>query len=590
MPEPVQPPIAPSIKSTVTVDTVSNSTVIGTQIGSYVAVYLVGSAAGPAGPRSRDTSPFKFLESYTVNDQDIFFGRETLCGELSPVILGHPRTSLVGEPGIGKTSLVQAALIPALARDARALALSVGDYESPLAGLRSGLRAAINKDPGLSVTLPSEDSFTALVTAWVTQTQRPFVIFFDQFERLLSLPFERQRSFAEPVLDAQLRNPDLFRIVFVLRKGFEEAAAALGANLNRGDLLGQIEEVPGLNHDEATRAIAAPLHVDGDLDRAEVEPALIDEYLLPALDTLDGSKDGRVEPGPLQIVCSRLYDQARDEAGPGRQPVISVDLYKQLNGCDGILRDFLSRQKENLNVSDSDWRSILKLLAAMAASDSLPFYPAGDLARQVGLSADKVIGWLQRLEQQRLVQERADGAFALIGNYAVRAIRLWFPDQFNGQAAEETLDRAMADWEEHRLLTERTRLQFIQRAHSLLQFTPAVLLLLVRSAVAYESDRTFWLAKLGSDDKSRKILLQLVEGDTGSPEAADAARVLEVGPSAKNVGEAAVRSTVESIRITAALVLGVLGAETVLEQLRPFLRSRSTTDRMRAAWAIAWIR
>lgn len=55
-------------------------------------------------------TPFKFLDSYTRDDQDIFFGREKEIEELYYKIFESNLLIVYGSSGTGKTSLIQCGL------------------------------------------------------------------------------------------------------------------------------------------------------------------------------------------------------------------------------------------------------------------------------------------------------------------------------------------------------------------------------------------------------------------------------------------------------------------------------------------------
>ena len=54
--------------------------------------------------------PFKFLDSYNVNDKDIFFGRDDEIKTLYEMVFQNPMVLVYGASGTGKTSLIQCVL------------------------------------------------------------------------------------------------------------------------------------------------------------------------------------------------------------------------------------------------------------------------------------------------------------------------------------------------------------------------------------------------------------------------------------------------------------------------------------------------
>jgi WD40 repeat protein/DNA-binding SARP family transcriptional activator len=70
-----------------------------------------GAGASPAPTRC----PFKGLASFDVDDAPYFFGRERLVAELVVQLVGAPLLAVVGPSGSGKSSVIHAGLLPALA-------------------------------------------------------------------------------------------------------------------------------------------------------------------------------------------------------------------------------------------------------------------------------------------------------------------------------------------------------------------------------------------------------------------------------------------------------------------------------------------
>ena len=65
--------------------------------------------------RRRCVCPFKGLASFEVADAPYFFGRERLVAELVARLVGAPLLGVVGPSGSGKSSVLRAGLLPALA-------------------------------------------------------------------------------------------------------------------------------------------------------------------------------------------------------------------------------------------------------------------------------------------------------------------------------------------------------------------------------------------------------------------------------------------------------------------------------------------
>ena len=72
-------------------------------------------AAGHDAADDRVVCPYKGLAPFDADDADYFFGRERLVAELVARLVGAPLLAVVGPSGSGKSSVVRAGLLPALA-------------------------------------------------------------------------------------------------------------------------------------------------------------------------------------------------------------------------------------------------------------------------------------------------------------------------------------------------------------------------------------------------------------------------------------------------------------------------------------------
>jgi hypothetical protein len=77
-------------------------------------------------------TPYKFLAYYDIPDRDIFYGRDSIIEELAGRVARHKVVLLNGTAGSGKTSLINAGLIPRLADDGYTY-VRFRDYTDPLA-------------------------------------------------------------------------------------------------------------------------------------------------------------------------------------------------------------------------------------------------------------------------------------------------------------------------------------------------------------------------------------------------------------------------------------------------------------------------
>ena len=158
-------------------------------------------------------SPFKFLDAYTLQDREVFFGRDKEVDTLYNLLYSTPLVLVHGLSGTGKTSLVQCGL--------------ASRYEGPewypffirrgQKDINAALRAELQ---GALPTQPVGDDIPAFVRRVVETYYSPVYLIFDQFEELFILgsPQERQ-EFADnlkAILDAELS----CKVLLVMREEY----------------------------------------------------------------------------------------------------------------------------------------------------------------------------------------------------------------------------------------------------------------------------------------------------------------------------------------------------------------------------------
>ena len=111
-------------------------------------------------------APFRPLTPYIEGDRTLFFGREREVHELTDRLLGEKSgTVLVGEVGIGKTSLVRAGLLPALeSRRVGAQYLDASEAARAQIHLRAGGGVLVVDDVGAALDNgPRQEALLALL-------------------------------------------------------------------------------------------------------------------------------------------------------------------------------------------------------------------------------------------------------------------------------------------------------------------------------------------------------------------------------------------------------------------------------------------
>jgi WD40 repeat protein/tRNA A-37 threonylcarbamoyl transferase component Bud32 len=269
--------------------------------------------SGPATPTRVATEgicPFKGLASFEPVDAEYYFGRERLVAELVARLVGAGFLGIVGPSGSGKSSVLRAGLLPALAGGVlpgsggwRRLLLRPG--ERPLeelrrvlvSGAKDPLAEALDTLPGNARLLLAVDQLEELFTACRSEPER--AAFADTLARAASDPDGRA------VVVVSLRADFYGRFA-----AYPRLAELLGAN---HVLVGPMQA------SELRRAVELPAGHVG----LRVEPDLADGLV----DDVEG------EPGALPLLSTALLElwQKRQDN------VLTLAAYRESGGVHGAV-------------------------------------------------------------------------------------------------------------------------------------------------------------------------------------------------------------------------------------------------------------
>ena len=380
--------------------------------------------ATPAGP-PRD-NPYVGLVPFGEQDVPWFFGRDREQRVIGANLRSSRLTLLYGASGVGKSSVLLAAVLPDLraviardraARDRRAGAtpapvrFAVSVFSSwrdvPLHGLTSAVAESVHEATGEHVApwVPGTPLRTTFA-GWLGPVTSLLIVL-DQFEELFLYhprddgPGTFASEFAEVVNDANLR----VNFLVSLR---EDALAKLDRFQGRiPSLFENYLRVDHLDLAAARRAVEGPLDEYNRRLPAGSPPAAIDPELVDAVldevrtrdvvaedapgpeqeSTVDVPGSARVETPLLQLVMRRLWETAAAEAAPPHLRLAT--LREQLGGTQRIVYRHLA---EALDALSDEHRAVavdvLRLLVSPAGTKIA--WRAADLAQLARLDVAAV--------------------------------------------------------------------------------------------------------------------------------------------------------------------------------------------------------
>ena len=352
-----------------------------------------------------DTCPYRGLAAFDVEDAPSFFGRERLVAELASRLPGADVLVVVGPSGSGKSSVVRAGLVPALA-------VGVLPGSEDWAVVVLDMSADVDRICSLAAPAPG--------------TRRLIVV--DQLEAVFT---SAATETAGRVLDALVEHIDdpSTTVVCTIRSDFLDGCAA---HAELSDRFAGAEVLVGPMTDlELRRAIALPARRAG----FDLEPGLEDVLL----------EEGRGAAGLLPLLSTALAETW--ERRHGR--MLTIVGYRDAGGVRGAVARLADSAYDSLprDVAPAARRVLVRL--ADTGGDAIDLRqrrsldeisPPGDTATQLAV---------ERFVERRLLTR--DGPWIEVAHEALLRewprLRSWLEEDQVGQRVRQRVVAATQTWD-----------------------------------------------------------------------------------------------------------------------------------------------
>ena len=407
--------------------------------------------------------PYKFLSTYDIADRDIFFGRNAVVEELAGTIPRHKVLLINGASGAGKSSMLNAGVIPRLTEQGYRF-LTIRDYTDPLQQLRTEF---VHQQ-----WLAEAETGSLIQMLRILHQHSVTLLVFDQFEQFfLHVPYATRqiflKEFKECLSDLSVVE---MNVVFAIRRDF------------LGQMLAEFEQVMPthfsqeskrldlypLSKTEAREAIMNPLK--NLTVKIGYDQTFVDEVLLTRLLEQTSDQIG-IEPPHLQIVCNQLYEAAYRRLSTEVDMVqINVSLYDELGGVEKILQTYLDEVVKEITADQpakiAVVRSLLK--AMIETSGTRRFIGIVDLQRALPdvreVDIDLFLGQLQDRRVLETQQREGEWQFSLSHEIMVAQVASWYDErEWERKRAEETLERGLKEWASSKTLLNEKQFSHIRQ-------------------------------------------------------------------------------------------------------------------------------
>jgi WD40 repeat protein len=355
--------------------------------------------------------PFKFLDSYSAKDKDLFFGRTQEIEDLYRMIYQSNMLLVYGTSGTGKTSLIQCGLAGKFQpQDWLALYVRRGN------NLNDSLDKAIADAGGIHVA-DLDKSFKDIYR----KSFRPLYLIFDQFEELFILGTAEEQSKFLKTVKAILNIEQPVKMIFSIREEY------------LGHMYDFEKEIPQLMRKKLRVEPMDSKKVKDVIEgvtgerfcislKAGEEQGIIDSIFQKVRGK---DKTGTIQLPYLQVFLDKLYMTTTGDVDHNADAVFSMDTINKIGDIGDILRDFLEEQVKAISLeqrvnADDIWR-ILSPFATLEGTKKPISVPT--LLVDLNLNDDELVrNTVSAFTARRILKETEGGIYELVHDSLAKKI------------------------------------------------------------------------------------------------------------------------------------------------------------------------
>ncbi|MBN3938760.1 caspase family protein, partial [Nostoc sp. NMS9] len=270
----------------------------------------------------KDECPYQGLKAFEAEQKQFFFGRKQVVRKILEKLALKPFVPIIGASGSGKSSVVQAGLIPELDDSVWQILPPIKPGFQPLQELRGVLKAffpGARKEKLLWELITNEANPLPVILDHLTGAEK-FLLVVDQFEELFTVSVaEEKQRFIELLTQVVEMTDSRLKVVITMRSDFLEPCSDY-LSLNK-----LIEN-----------QLVLMLRITGvDLKETITEPAKLQGHSVEERLVLKILEDVGKEPGYLPLMefaLTRLWEK-RDQ----QKHQLTLEQYENFQGLTGAL-------------------------------------------------------------------------------------------------------------------------------------------------------------------------------------------------------------------------------------------------------------
>lgn len=347
-------------------------------------------------------SPFKFLDSFTKEDREIFFGRDKEIEELHSRVFESKILLVYGTSGTGKSSLINCGLANKFS-DSDWLPVNIRRGTDINRSLFEALsKVALTKAPFEKAGASGSYNLERLLRSVWLDHFKPVFLIFDQFEELFIFGGKDEKNSLIRNIEKVIGSETQCRFIFAMRE--EYLAGVTEFERVIPSFLSNRIRIEKMTRQNAIQAIEGPCRIND----IEVEEGFADtllEKLNP--DTPE------VELTWLQIYLDKIMRLA---GGEGHADKFSLDLLARAGEVKDILGSFLDEQISQLDDPETGLTVLKSFVSVKGTKHQITEQEvieySGTFGKEVGTEIIKEL--IQKFIRLRILRDKdEDGRYEL---------------------------------------------------------------------------------------------------------------------------------------------------------------------------------
>ena len=516
-------------------------------------------------------SAFLGMDHYSEKDAPRFKGRDDDARALWRKVTANRVTLLLGESGVGKSSLIHAGLFPHLHR-ARWRTAVARPFEDPDRHVADDLRAAFpdGAPPAAASIVAAFERIDKAVGSVKT------LIVLDQFEDVVRAPIpQRLDGLKSALVAVQARRFRSLRLLIAYRADAE------------GEIGPLLQEISGSDRGfsrfylEPLSPSGARAALDASFAKAQIG---IDDLLLDCIadDLAAQTPAAGVYPPYVQMVGETLCGLARNE----NEGILTEELFDSRGRAAGIIGRYLYDKLDEFGDRKEAARQVLVALARSAGVKAQQTVDV--LQRESGLDYPQFSDLLDNLIGRRMMRTVRANEYEIIHDHLAQLVADSLDDgERRFKHLRELLDLRARSYSQSRILLQTPDMAELYKVRERISPNESEMRLLLHSCILGNGPAWFWL----TDAPKGQIVAFLRDGLESQMPAvrSSAARYLS-----DIAGREAIPDLVPlladqdwSVRQAVAKALAKIGGREAIPDLRPLLADHDKYVRRAAAETLA---